>query len=204
MRRAFVFHAGPEFKGSCDAVVRYLQAEKFSCQTFDVGDARKDPQPWIDAYPNLMTRVDVIVCLAHGGWDGPLVFGGAPLQARNLSPQIARGYSNMAWPAVCAWFRNMLTAGGIAVIHACHSAGSNQYETAEYDHADRWVQELSEDARITTVGVEGTTSSGIGSQSVALLKHVLRGTSPPQATRVYLPGGQRVARWSGWLNQGQR
>jgi hypothetical protein len=202
MRRAFVFHAGTEFKGSSSAVVRYLQGEKFSCQTYDVGDAAA-PQPWIDAYPNLMMRVDVIVCLSHGGWDGPMVFGGSRLDLFT-SPQIGRYYSSAAWPAVCAWFRNMLTTGGIAVIHACHSAGSNQYESTEANLGRRWVQELAEDARITTVGVEGSTSSAIGSQSVSLLKHALRGTAPPQATRVYLGGGQRVSRWGGLLTQARR
>jgi hypothetical protein len=200
MRRALVLYAGSEFKGSSAAVVRHLEGQRFSCQVTDVGGSWDSTQLWIDEYPNLMQRVDVIVVLAHGGWDGPMIFGGTR-NGLSISPQIGRHYSNLAWPAVCRWFRNMLVANGIAVIHACHSAGSNRYESTEGGQAHRWVEELAADARIYTVGVEGLTSSGIGSQSVALLQHALRGSSPPQAARVYQPGGLRIARWGGWLNQ---
>ena len=203
MRRALVLWAGAEFKGSCAAVVRHLERERFSCQSTDVGEAWSSTQLWIDEYPNLMQRADLIVVLSHGGWDGPMIFGGTR-NGLSTSPQIGRHYSNLAWPAVCRWFRNMLTSDGLAMIHACHSAGSNRYESTDGGQAHRWVEELSSDARIYTVGVEGVTSSAIGSQSVALLKHALRGSAPPQAARAYQPGGRQAARWGGWLNLARR
>ena len=198
MKRALVLYAGSEFKGASNTAVRYLEGQGFSCQSQDVGASHEPTQLWIDEYPKTMIRVDATVWLSHGGWDGPMMFGGTRHDFL-ISPQIGRNYSNMAWPAVCNWFKNMLTQNGIAVIHACHSAGSNQYEPTDGTTAQRWVEDLAADANIYTVGVEGSTSSAVSSQVLALLKHAFHGSSPPQATRVYEPGGRRVARWGGWL-----
>ncbi len=199
-KRALVLYAGSEFKGPSNAAIRWLEARRFVCQSQDVGEAYSDTQLWIDEYPRTMQRVDATVWLSHGGWDGPMMFGGTR-NGLTISPQIGRQYSNMAWPAVCGWFRNMLTKDGIAVIHACHSAGSNRYESTEGSMARRWTEELAIDVgTIYTVGVEGTTSSGIASQVVSLLGHAFQGSAAPQATRVHQPGGARVARWAGWMN----
>jgi hypothetical protein len=200
-RRALVLYAGSEFKGAHDAAVRYLKGKSFVCEAYDIGDWMGN-QLSIESYPRTMMRVDATVWLSHGGWDGPFGFSGGAIMGGG---QISRTLDAARWPAVCEYFRNMLTADAMAVIHACHSAGSNRYESSEGGLAERWVANLAADVgSIYTCGVEGSTSSAIATQVVALLQHAFEGRSPPQATRVYDSGGRLVVRWPGWLNVPRR
>jgi hypothetical protein len=197
IRRALVLYGGPEFKGGSNAAVRYLQGKGFVCEPSDVGDWMSSSQLPIESWPRTMIRVDAAVLLSHGGWDGPFTMGGGT--------QVSRTLNGDKWPAVCEWFRNMLTANAIAVIHACHSAGSNKYEDSAAPYDQRWVENLAADVgSIYACGVEGSTSSAIATQVVNLLQHAFEGQSPPQATRVYEAGGRLVARWPGWLRLPRR
>ncbi|MBK6917390.1 MAG: hypothetical protein IPH07_08330 [Deltaproteobacteria bacterium] len=186
MGTALILHAGAEFLDSAQTAKRHLAAKGFTStvHSFEYQS--------VDSLPHMATKVDITAWYSHGGWDGPLFFFS--------SGQISRGGENAGeWATLQAWFRAWVVEGGLFVSHACHSAGSNRYESTDGYAARRWVGDVASDMGVYAVGVEGSTSSADRHHAVALLDFALSASRARQAARAYQPGGVLAQPWHGWL-----
>jgi hypothetical protein len=182
MGKALILYGGNEFADSGRTARAHLTAKGFDSHATDCLAT-----PW-DEIKHPRGAVDIMAWYSHGGWDGPLFL---PIPQANRNDE--------DWAKLKEWFSTRIVRNGLFVSHACHSAGSNRYET----YSDRrWVQEVAADMLVYAVGVEGMTSSADRYHAVALLDFALSAQRPKQAARVYQPGGAQVGNWTGWLRLG--
>jgi hypothetical protein len=186
---------GREFRQSAGAVEAFLKGRRFTTTKFDLDDSGIGVSGAEGrTFDTLPSGCDVSVWLSHGGWDGPMVLSGYQQVDPTDNPS--------HWPALTTALQRHVRANGLFVIHACHSAGSNRWESTSGSLGERWVQQVAEGTQRYAVGVEGSTASANGNHAVALLKFALDGTRWLQASRAYAPGGARVLDWRGWSGIG--
>ncbi len=193
MPRACIVFAGGEFAQSAGRADVYLRGRGFTTTKVDLQDrgiaVSGTSGKTLDTLP---AGCDVSVWYSHGGWDGPMVFDGFSQVDPSDYPQ--------DWPRVAAALQRHIRAGGLFVSHACHSAGSNRYESTDGRLAERWVQQVAQGAQRYAVGVEGSTAAANFNHALALLRFALDGTRWIQASRAYAPGGSHVTNWRGWMS----
>ncbi len=186
---ALVYYASPEFRDSADHARAFLVRHGCVSWGFKVSD---NTPPYLPGPP---WPVDIAVWYAHGGWDGPVgLFS---------TPQISRRLHGDHWPALTAWFRRAVRPGGLFILHACHSGGSNRFEARDPAMATEqgmvWVRDIAEEAGVYAVGVGGTSAAANSYHATALLNFGLTGASAAQRADAYAPGGAKISQWRGWL-----
>lgn len=197
MPAACIVLQGREFRQSAGTAEAFLRSRGYATAKFDLDDNGMGTSGaegrTLDTLPS---GCDISVWYSHGGWDGPMVFG--------LFNQIDPTDYPSDWPALTAAMKRHVREGGLFVAHACHSAGSNRYESTDGRLAERWVQQVAEGSQRYAVGVEGSTAAANHGHALALLRFALDGTRWVQASRAYAPGGARVLDWRGWTSTRER
>ncbi len=185
---ACVLYDGKEFEDSAKAIVAHFKAKGFSAvrtsASFSGMNASALPREGC---------FDVSMWLSHGGWDGPLMFNTTLSQ---VDPVETPG----EWNCLKDGLDRHINPGGMLVVHACHSGGSNRYESTLGAKGERWVQQVARDMNIYTAGVEGETASANRQWAIQFLDFALSGRRNRQPSRAYAPGGIPQKSWRGWLN----
>lgn len=147
-------------------------------------------------------KLDVLVVFGHGGWDGPLFgrsFRGDPVS------QISPNYNTAQYEELVRLLKAVMNPGGLVVVHACHSAGSDRYERERGYPTSNWVQSLAERVGVFAAGVKGPTAMELvaNGRVTPLLQMAvqaaLNGDPLPQERGFYGPGGQPVPPGFRWL-----
>ena len=196
MPTACVLYAGFEFAESGRAVERYLKQRGYTVMLQDIGDSatfamiRKPPG-----------GCDVSVWLSHGGWDGPLIWqqnGGGDAGWGQIDPV----ETPREWRKLQQFMSTFMKPDGLVITHACHSAGSNRWESKEGPLGERWAQQLARDMKLYTTGVLGSTASANHKWAVEFVRYSLDGGRYSyQPAHAYRPGGGREQAWRGWANR---
>ncbi len=195
MPTACVLYAGSEFAESGRAVQQYLKGRNYTVTLQDITD-----EATFDRINTPPGGCDVSVWLSHGGWDGPLIWedpnaGGGWHQ---IDPVETPG----DWKKLKQFMTKFMKPNGLVVTHACHSAGSNKWESKEGPLGERWAQQLARDMNLYTTGVLGSTASANYKWAVEFVRYSLDGGRYAyQAAHAYAPGGKRDMQWKGWTGR---
>lgn len=196
MQTAAVLYAGSEFAESGRAVQQYLKGRKYTVSLQDITDSASIAR--INTPPG---GCDVSVWLSHGGWDGPLIWEQSGGQGGGWS-QIDPVETPADWKKLKVFMAKFMKPEGLVVTHACHSAGSNKWESKEGPLGERWAQQLARDMCLYTTGVLGSTASANYKWAVEFVRYSLDGGRYAyQAAHAYTPGGTRDMQWGGWAKR---
>lgn len=147
-------------------------------------------------------KLDVLVLFGHGGWDGPLFgrsFRGDPIG------QISPAFNTAQYEEMIHLLKSVMNPGGLIVVHACHSAGSNRDEQARNYPTGNWVRSLAERVGVFTAGVKGPTAMDLvrdGRVTPLLqmaVQAALNGGTLPQERDFVGPWGLPVPKGFRWL-----
>jgi hypothetical protein len=121
-----------------------------------------------------------VVIVSHGGWDGPMF-------RDSQYSQISSTYHDEDYWNFIRAFKRGTTLDAKLMVSACHSGGSNRYETWRVDY--RYTDEVAKHSGRLVYGLNGSTST----EWSKLLCMFAEGEGPArQETRVSGPGGGRT------------
>lgn len=191
MTTGYVFYAGDEFAQSGREVEAYLKGRRFTVSLQDIGSA---------AIKKSIGCCDVAIFLSHGGWDGPMIWDTAP--STGGFDQIDPVETPGDWAKLKTYMSKFMNSNGLVATMACHSAGSNKWESTDGVWGERWVQQFAKDMDVYTTGVLGSTASANYKWAKEFVRYSLDGGRfAYQPAHAYKPGGVRDTAWRGWTNR---
>jgi hypothetical protein len=194
-RTACIYWGGSEFRHSGQVAQKELERRGYKVLvTQDLGSESR-----LSVIRIPPTGCDVSFWFTHGGWDGPMVFDTDATADTDYADQLDPVLTPAEWKQFQGIIARIMKPRGMMGVMACHSAGSNKYESTTGDQADRWVQQVARDMKVYTTGVQGSTASANHKWALDFVKYTLDGGSfPRQPAQAYAPGGLLQRPWTGW------